>query len=99
MKPFYDASSRYLTALVMLPDDWRQTHKGVLDSHHYIDLDLLDQPPFTKLMANREALGKKMDSAEAVKTGVLPWAIRMRFEKLVKAFKAGDMEDRSCSPL
>ena len=93
MKPFYDANSRYVVALVMLPDDWRLTHKGLLDSHHYINLDLLDQPPFTKLMENREALGKKMDSEEAAKTGLLPWAIRMRYEKLVKAFKGGDMED------
>lgn len=90
LKPFYDANSRYIAALCTLPDDWRQTHKTEVGPNHFIDLDLVAEPPFTSLIVDRATAEKRFGKEKLLAAGVLPWAIEEHFNKLVKAMKAGD---------
>lgn len=90
IKPFYVTNSRYVVALTMLPDDWRHTHKPEIDNHHFIDLDLLDRPPFEGLIADRKTVESRYGSDEVAKAGILPWVIEERYGKLVEAFRKGD---------
>jgi hypothetical protein len=90
IKPFYDTNLRYVAALSSLPDDWRHTHKDEIGDQHYIDLDLLAQPPFESLIMDRAAAEKKFGKDKIKQAGTLPWAIQDRWERLVKAFREGD---------
>lgn len=91
MKPFYEANSRYLVALSTLPDDWKQTHREI-GNQHFIDLDLLSQPPFSDLIMEQTAAEKKFGAEKIQEAGVLPWVIEERFNRLVDAFKKGNSE-------
>jgi hypothetical protein len=93
MLPFYEANSRYVVALVMLPDDWRASHWEELAPQHYIDLDMLSQPPFTDLITDRETAEKKFGKENVWKAGVAPWVIAERYHKLVEAFRKNDPEE------
>lgn len=90
IKPFYDANARYIAAFCTLPDDWRQTKKAEVGPNHFIDLDLLAEPPFAGLIVDRATAEKRFGKDKLLKAGVLPWAIEDHFNKLVKAMKAGD---------
>lgn len=90
LKPFYDRNERYVAALVTLPDDWRDTHKAEIGPDHFIDLDLLAEPPFTGLIMERAEAEKKFGKEKVLQAGVLPWAIQDRWNRLVTAFKSGD---------
>lgn len=90
MKPFYNANSRYITAFCTLPDDWRETYKSEIGPNHFIDLDLLSQPPFSDLIVDRATAEKRFGKEALLKAGVLPWAIEDTFNKLVAAMKSGD---------
>lgn len=93
MKGFYETNSSYLVALSMLPDDWRQTHWNELLPQHFIDLDEFDEPPFDKIRKDRATAEKRFGKDKIFKAGIVPWVIEERYGKLVKAFKANDMEE------
>jgi hypothetical protein len=90
MRPFYEANARYIAAFCTLPDDWRQTKTAEVGPNHFIDLDLLADPPFTSLIVDRATAEKRFGKEKLLKAGVLPWAIEETYNKLVKAMKAGD---------
>jgi len=90
IKPFYDVNSRYIAAFCTLPDDWKQTHKDAEGSRHFIDLDILDQAPFGKVMVDRATAEKQFGKKQLSKAGVLPWIIEEHYAKLVDAMKAGN---------
>lgn len=92
LKPFYEANSRYLIALCTLPDDWKQTHKET-GNQHFIDLDMLDKPPFKGVIGEREAVEKRFGKEKLAQAGLLPWTIQERYARLVSAMKEGDMEE------
>jgi len=92
IKPFYDANSRYMLAFVMLPDDWRDTHKDEIGARHYVNLDLLDSPPFAKLSEDRKALEASFGKEKLQSAGMLPWAVEEHYAKLVEALRAHDAE-------
>jgi len=89
MKPFYQANERYVTALVTLPDDWRETHKEI-GSQHFFDLDLFDEPPFEKVRGKRKEVEKRLGKEKVLEMGLLPWTVEERFNRLVKAMKTGN---------
>jgi hypothetical protein len=89
IKPFYEANERYIVAFAMLPDDWRLTYRDT-GPEHYCDLDMLDEPPFSKLRASREEVEKRFGKDKVLEMGLLPWVIEERFSKLVAALKSGD---------
>lgn len=91
MKPFYETNSRYIVALTTLPDDWKHTHGDEAAPDHYIDLDLLSQPPFADLIADRKTVEDRFGKEKVLEAGVLPWMIVERYGKLVNAFKKQDM--------
>lgn len=93
MKPFYESNSRYLECLVMLPDDWRQTHKDECFPQHFIDLDSLDSPPFTKVRVDKAAAEAAFGKDKLNQAGIVPWVIQERYQKLVAAFKASDLAE------
>lgn len=90
LTPFYDANSRYVVALATLPDDWKQTHHDEERPDHYINLDLLDKPPFEHVATDRATVEAHFGKEAVVKAGLLPWTIEARYEKLVKAFREKD---------
>lgn len=89
IKPFYEANERYVVALAMLPDDWRVTYRDT-GPEHYCDLDMLDEPPFTRIRGSREEAEKRFGKDKVLGMGVLPWVIEERFSRLVAALKSGD---------
>jgi hypothetical protein len=93
MRGFYDANIAYLNAFSMLPDDWRQTHRNETYSQHFIDLDMYDQPPFSKIRTDRATAEKRFGKDEVLSAGTVPWVIEERYGKLIKAFRAQDMEE------
>lgn len=90
VKVFYRTNGHYVVSLISLPDHWRHTHKDEIGDQHYIDLDLLSEPPFDSLVMDRAAAEKKFGKDKIKQAGTLPWAIEDRFNRLVKAFKEGD---------
>ena len=90
MKGFYEPNSRYIVPMSNLPDDWRESHKAEVAPMHYIDLDLLDEPPFARLIVDRATAEKRFGKQKLLEAGVLPWAIVERYHKLVAAMKATD---------
>jgi hypothetical protein len=93
MKGFYETNASYLTALTMLPDDWRQTHWNEMFTQHFIDLDQFDQPPFDKIRTGRATVEKRFGRDKVLNAGIVPWVIEERYGKLVAAFKSRDMEE------
>ena len=91
MGTFYELNSRYIVPMSNLPDDWRESHKAEVGPMHYIDLDLLDEPPFAKLVVDRAEAEKRFGKEKLEKAGVLPWAIVERYKKLVEAMRAQDL--------
>ena len=91
MKTFYEMNSRYIVPMSNLPDDWRESHKPEVGPQHYIDLDLLGEPPFTRLVVDRAEAEKRFGKQKLLDAGVLPWAIVERYHKLVAAMKAVDL--------
>ena len=91
LKPFYKANSNYIVPLSDLPDDWKDTHRNEERANHYINLDKLADPPFSKLIMSRSAAVKRFGKAKLREAGFLPWVIAQRYAKLVKAFKNKDM--------
>lgn len=93
MKPFFDSNSRYIVALCLLPDHWRQTHKAEIGMQHSIDLDRLDTPPFSKLDGTKAEVEARFGKDKVAEMGVLPWVIEERFAKLTEAIRRNDPED------
>ncbi len=87
LKTFYELNARYIVPMSNLPDDWRETYKTQAGPQHYIDLDLLDSPPFSKLITDRSTAEKRFGKQKLLEAGVLPWAIFERYEKLVRAMR------------
>lgn len=92
MKRFYDANSSYIETFCMLPDDWRETHPET-GSDHYIDLDLLANPPFEGIAIDRETAEKRFGKDKLEKAGFVPWVITDHYKKLVAAFKNNDPQE------
>lgn len=92
IKGFYSANTRYLAAMSVLPDDWRQTYKET-GYHHYCDLDMFFKPPFSELRAEREVIEPRIGQENLKKMGILPWIVKERYDKLVSAFKSGNSEE------
>ncbi|MDH7603132.1 MAG: hypothetical protein QHI38_13410 [Armatimonadota bacterium] len=90
LKTFYELNSRYIVPMSNLPDDWRETYKAQVGPEHYIDLDLLDAPPFKKLVTDRASAEKRFGRQKLLEAGMLPWTIAERYEKLVRAMRKTD---------
>ena len=90
MRTFYQSNWHCLVPMSNLPDHWRETYKAEVGPQHYIDLDLLDEPPFSDLIVDRKTAEKRFGKAKLAEAGVLPWAIVERYGKLVEAMKRLD---------
>lgn len=87
IKTFYELNARYIVPMSNLPDDWRETYRQAAGPEHYIDLDLLDSPPFRKVIVDRSTAEKRFGRQKLMEVGVLPWAIVDRYNKLVRAMR------------
>ncbi|MGB9619362.1 MAG: S1/P1 nuclease, partial [Armatimonadota bacterium] len=90
MRAFYEPNARYIVPLSNLPDDWRESHKSAVSPEHYIDLDLLGSPPFSNLATDRKTAEKRFGKQKLLRVGVLPWAIKERYDRLVEAMRKPD---------
>ena len=89
---FYKRNERLIVGLDNLPDMWRDTHRNQEGYHHFIDLDLLSEPPFDDIPRGYSRAERKYGREMLLKVGVLPWAIQGRYLKLVSAMRRRDPE-------
>lgn len=89
---FYVRNESLIGALSNLPDLWRDTHRKEEGFHHFADLDLLGWPPFNEIPRSYAAAEKKYGRRRLLNTGVLPWTIQGRYQKLVSAMRRRDAE-------
>ncbi|MBC8003752.1 MAG: S8 family serine peptidase [Opitutaceae bacterium] len=59
---------------------------------HFLNADWYGAPPFSNLPEDYTEAVKKFGEATLLKHGVLPWTISKRYEELVRAFKARNLD-------
>jgi len=91
LRSFYCANSKYVVFFSTLPDDWKQTHRNQERANHYVNLDLLSEPPFADLVRSRSAAEKRFGKKLFRQAGFLPWVIQDHYRKLIKAFRDKDI--------
>jgi len=88
---FFKAHRQYLVEHSSDPDLAAEDNE-VEARNHYIDLDLLDEPPFKNIPHDWDEAVKKFGYEKMLGVGRLPWRIEEMTKKMSDAMKAGDWE-------
>jgi len=92
LRPFYRTNSRFVVALDVLPDLWRDTHRADEGFHHFVDLEFYATPPsFSGIPESFRQAERRYGRPNMLKWGVLPWAIMERCNRLAQAFRKQDL--------
>jgi hypothetical protein len=91
VKAFFIANRQYLVEHSGDPDLAAEDNE-VESRNHYIDLDLLDQPPFKNIPHDWDEAVQKFGYEKMLGVGRLPWRIEEMTEKMSEAMRAGDWE-------
>ncbi len=90
-RAFFEAAADALAEASLEPDMLKDGDPGER-SRHYLNLDLLGEPPYEDLPRDRDEASRRYGKEKLAKAGTLPWQILEVFEDLVDAMKAGDGE-------
>jgi len=90
LKPFYAEQRAFVVEHAADPDLWRvvalRGELGAEDPNHYVDLDLVEKPPFTGIPHEWDAYVAKYGLEQATQMGRLPWRTEEIYNRLVAAF-------------
>jgi hypothetical protein len=86
---FFGKHAAALGKLASMPDAAKRDDPAER-IRHYLDVDLLDEPPFAEIPRGWDAVLAKHGEETALDAGRLPWAIEMWVWRLGGAMRAGD---------
>jgi alkylated DNA nucleotide flippase Atl1 len=90
LKAFYAEQRAFVIEHAADPDLWRvvalRGDLGAEDPNHFIDLDLVETPPFTAIPREWNAYVAKYGLDKATQMGHLPWRAEEIYNRLVAAF-------------
>lgn len=90
LKPFYAEQRAFVVEHAADPDLWRvvalRGELGAEDPNHFVDLDLVEKPPFTAIPREWDAYVTKYGLDKATQMGRLPWRTEEIYNRLVSAF-------------
>lgn len=92
MRPFFTHHRDYIVEHSTDPDEWAKQDEAE-GPRHYINLDLFDKYPFSKIPRSYEEAVKKFGKEKVDKEGTLPWVIEEYQKKLTEAFKSRRWEE------
>jgi hypothetical protein len=93
LKEFYVLNRDYIVAHSIDPDEWVTLRINTPGHAHFIDLDMLDNAPFSDIPADYESAAAEYGEDLLKKAGTLPWEIARRSESLAAAFRERRWED------
>jgi len=93
LRRFYGLNRPMLVYHSTDPDVWSDMKIKTPASAHYIDIDLLEPPPFDDIPRTRKQAVARYGEAKLRKAGTLPWEITRRTHKLTQAFREKRWED------
>lgn len=89
LKSFYQRNLNILEREATAPDDWKKEDRGEAP-RHFINIDLLEAPPFPGFPMTYEQALQKYGKKQLKETGTLPWRIEEYAAKLETAFREGN---------
>ena len=92
VKGFFEANREYLVEHSVAPDLAAKDDE-VEARHHYINLDVLDKPPFKNIPHDWDEAVKNFGYEKMLLVGRLPWRIEEMTKKMSEAMKARDWEE------
>ena len=90
---FYQLNHGSIAAHSVDPDLWVENKTGTPAYAHYIDMDLLDDPPFDGIPKEYADAVRKFGEEKLKKAGTLPWEIARRQGELTASFREGRWGD------
>ncbi|MCW3488318.1 zinc dependent phospholipase C family protein [Chitinophaga nivalis] len=91
MMVLYKPHLEYLTAHATDPDK-RRYAVAAEGARHYIDIDLLDQPPYRNIPRNWQDAVAKYTADSLNRNGILPWHLEKMMALLTRAFRDKDRQ-------
>jgi alkylated DNA nucleotide flippase Atl1 len=90
LRAFYAEERAFVIEHAADPDLWRVVDLrgplGAEDPNHFVDLDLVEKPPFTAMPRDWDAYVNKYGLDKATQMGRLPWRTEEIYNRLVAAF-------------
>jgi len=93
LRGFYHLNRNYVVPHAIDPDLWVDMKIKTPAYAHYIDLDMLDNAPFTGIPKEYASAAGKFGEETLKRAGTLPWEITRRKDELTTMFREHHWED------
>ncbi len=90
-RAFFEAAAEALARASLEPDIFKDGDPGER-SRHYLNLDLLGEPPYEDLPRDLDEASRRYGVERLAKAGTLPWRLLEVFGDLVDAMRAGEAD-------